>query len=216
MTASSTWLHQAHDCRILEKDQAVLATQLPGQKNLSLRLWIEIAIEKAFWNIENNYFCMKSTLFKPWNVLILMQNCRHVRFSNDIWTLMTPLNIQYDKRSRASMSDQISIKSATLQGSFFDLSLRLWIEIAIEKAFSNVENNYFCMKSTLFKPWNVLILMQNCRDVRFSKDIWTLMTPLNTRYDNAPALLWPSNFRPKPPFFKAYFASACLKITDFT
>ena len=96
MTASSTWLHQAHDCRILEKDQAVLATQLPGQKNLSLRLWIEIAIEKAFSNVENNYFCMKSTLFKPWNVLIFTQNCRHVRFSNDIWTLMTPLNIQYD------------------------------------------------------------------------------------------------------------------------
>ena len=82
--------------------------------------------------------------------------------------------------------------------------------------FKNVENNYFCMKCSSFKPWNVLILMQNCRDVRFSKHIWTLMLPLIHEYDNAPRLLWPSIFRSKTLFFKAYFASACLKITDFS
>ena len=144
MTASSTWLHQAHDCRILEKDQAVLATQLPGQKNLSLRLWIEIAIEKAFSNVENNYFCMKSTLFKPWNVLILMQNCRDVRFSKDIWTLMTPLNIQYDNPKKSGPH------SRHIEALSSKILMKLKFEMKSEINFKSCQSSFQTSKSSKF------------------------------------------------------------------
>ena len=57
--------------------------------------------------------------------------------------------------------------------------------------------------------------MQNCRDCRFSNSETTPMLPLNTRYDNAPGLLWPINFQTKTLFFKVDFASAWYTIMHF-
>ena len=78
-------------------------------------------------------------------------------------------------------------KKIYLSSIYLCISLLIWIEIAIEKAlkaFEKVKHNYFCMKSTLFEPWNVLIFMQTCRYVLFSNSKLTLMLPFNTGYRN--------------------------------
>ena len=61
----------------------------------------------------------------------------------------------------------------------------------------------------------ILVFMQNCRDCRFSNSETTPMLPLNTRYDNAPGPLWPSNFQAKMLLFKVDFASAWYTIMHF-
>ena len=43
----------------------------------------------------------------------------------------------------------------------------------------------------------------------------TPMLPLNTRYRNAPGLLWPINFQTKTLLFKVDLASAWYKIMHF-
>ena len=61
----------------------------------------------------------------------------------------------------------------------------------------------------------ILVFMQNCRDCRFSNSEMTPMLPFNTRYDNAPGPLWPSNFQAKMLLFKVDFASAWYTIMHF-
>ena len=72
-----------------------------------------------------------------------------------------------------------------------------------------------CIASLLAFSTFILVFMQNCRDCRFSNSETTPMLPLNTRYDNAPGPLWPSNFQAKMLLFKVDFASAWYTIMHF-
>ena len=72
-----------------------------------------------------------------------------------------------------------------------------------------------CIASLLAFSTFILVFMQNCRDCRFSNSEMTPMLPLNTRYDNAPGPLWPSNFQSKVLLFKVDFASAWYAIMHF-
>ena len=72
-----------------------------------------------------------------------------------------------------------------------------------------------CIASLLAFSTFILVFMQNCRDCRFSNSEMTPMLPLNTRYDNAPGPLWPSNFQAKMLLFKVDFASAWYTIMHF-
>ena len=72
-----------------------------------------------------------------------------------------------------------------------------------------------CIASLLAFSTFILVFMQNCRDCRFSNSETTPMLPLNTRYDNAPGPLWPSNFQSKVLLFKVDFASAWYTIMHF-
>ena len=72
-----------------------------------------------------------------------------------------------------------------------------------------------CIASLLAFSTFILVFMQNCRDCRFSNSEMTPMLPFNTRYDNAPGPLWPSNFQAKMLLFKVDFASAWYTIMHF-
>ena len=72
-----------------------------------------------------------------------------------------------------------------------------------------------CIASLLAFSTFILVFMQNCRDCRFSNSETTPMLPLNTRYDNAPGPLWPSNFQAKMLLFKVDFAPAWYTIMHF-
>ena len=72
-----------------------------------------------------------------------------------------------------------------------------------------------CIASLLAFSTFILVFMQNCRDCRFSNSEMTPMLPFNTRYDNAPGPLWPSNFQSKMLLFKVDFASAWYTIMHF-
>ena len=72
-----------------------------------------------------------------------------------------------------------------------------------------------CIASLLAFSTFILVFMQNCRDCRFSNSEMTPMLPFNTRYDNAPGPLWPSNFQSKVLLFKVDFASAWYAIMHF-
>ena len=72
-----------------------------------------------------------------------------------------------------------------------------------------------CIASLLAFSTFILVFMQNCRDCLFSNSEMTPMLPLNTRYDNAPGPLWPSNFQAKMLLFKVDFASAWYTIMHF-
>ena len=72
-----------------------------------------------------------------------------------------------------------------------------------------------CIASLLAFSTFILVFMQNCRDCRFSNSETTPMLPLNTRYDNAPGLLWPINSQTKTLLFRVDFASAWYTIMHF-
>ena len=72
-----------------------------------------------------------------------------------------------------------------------------------------------CIASLLAFSTFILVFMQNCRDCRISNSETTPMLPLNTRYDNAPGPLWPSNFQAKMLLFKVDFASAWYTFMHF-
>ena len=67
----------------------------------------------------------------------------------------------------------------------------------------------------LFKLENMLISIENCRDVAFSNWYLTLMLPLISEYDNAPELKAPPKNRTKCTKLKVNFASVSFKNMHF-
>ena len=63
----------------------------------------------------------------------------------------------------------------------------------------------------LFKLENMLISIENCRDVAFSNWYLTLMLPLISRYDNAPELKALQKNRTKYTKLKVNFAYVLFK-----
>ena len=75
--------------------------------------------------------------------------------------------------------------------------------------------NAFCTKYTMFKPWSMLIFIENCRDVTFSNWLLTLMLPLISAYGNAPELKALQTNRIKCTFFKVDFTNVSFEKMHF-
>ena len=143
-----------------------------------------------------------------------MQNCRDCRFSNSEMTPMLPFNTRYDNAPGPLWPSNFQAKSYCF--SFRKCTDKFVIaHFKLENRSMSCTFQLICIASLLAFSTFILVFMQNCRDCRFSNSETTPMLPLNTRYDNAPGPLWPSNFQAKMLLFKVDFASAWYTIMHF-